>query len=520
MDALEPDDPRQVGRYRLLSRLGAGGMGRVFLGQSPGGRLVAVKLIRAELADDPGFRLRFAQEVAAARRVSGIFTAPVVDADPDGPQPWLVTAFVDGPSLADAVTARGAMPVSSVLTLAAGLAEGLSAVHAAGVVHRDLKPSNVLLASDGPHIIDFGISRAADSAWLTVGGGIMGSPGFMSPEQAEGGPVGPAADIFSLGGLLAFAATGEPPFGAGPASALLYRVVYGTAATSHVPAQLRNLVERCLDKDPARRPTADQLAEELGYAQPADGWQSWPAALATRSRELAVTELDHRSGLEREESWSGAVPWPGLQLAFAEPADPEPRRAPPAESLPARRRTSGAHSRPVAAPAGARPRRRAPAAVAGVGLAAGLAVASAVAILVAVESRGNQAAAPSGSSRGGEQFRSAASHLAADTAAGSPAPSASADPAAAVESYFAAVDDHHWRQAWNRGGRHLSSSYPDMVAFDVATSIDAIRSIRIVGDHAIVRLRARSADGATQLYEIDFTVRDGVIVHGSQRLIS
>src|SRR5580692_12445965 len=197
MDALQPDDPRQVGRYRLLRRLGTGGMGRVFLGHSPGGRLVAVKLIRAELADDPGFRLRFAQEVAAARRVGGIFTAPVVDADPDGPQPWLVTAYVDGPSLAEAVVAQGPMPVDSVLILAAGLAEGLGAVHAAGVVHRDLKPSNVLLAADGPRVIDFGISRAVDATHLTRTGMIIGSPAFMSPEQVEGSAVGPTSDVFS-----------------------------------------------------------------------------------------------------------------------------------------------------------------------------------------------------------------------------------------------------------------------------------------------------------------------------------
>jgi serine/threonine protein kinase len=240
VDALQPGDPLAVGKYRLLNRLGAGGMGRVYLGTSPGGRLVAVKLIRPELADDPDFRRRFAQEVHAARRVGGIFTAPVVDADPDGPQPWLVTAYVDGPSLAEAVVAQGPMPVDSVLILAAGLAEGLGAVHAAGVVHRDLKPSNVLLAGDGPHIIDFGISRAIDAAALTNASGVVGSPGFMSPEQAEGHPVGPAADIFSLGGVLAFAATGEPPFGAGSASALLYRVVYGTAATGSVPAELRS----------------------------------------------------------------------------------------------------------------------------------------------------------------------------------------------------------------------------------------------------------------------------------------
>ena len=193
-----------MSQYRLLRRLGTGGMGRVYLGQSPSGQLVAVKLIRPELADDPGFRQRFAQEVSTARRVSGAFTAPVVDADPDGARPWLVTAYVEGPSLADAVEERGAMPLDSLLVLAAGLAEGLGAVHRAGIIHRDLKPSNVLLAQDGPRIIDFGISRAADSAGLTNGGGVVGSPGFMSPEQAEGGTVGPATDIFSLGGVLAY----------------------------------------------------------------------------------------------------------------------------------------------------------------------------------------------------------------------------------------------------------------------------------------------------------------------------
>ena len=299
MDALQPGDPQWVGRYRLVKRLGTGGMGRVFLGQSPGGRLVAVKLIRPELADDPGFRRRFAQEVSAARRVSGLFTAPVVDADPDGPQPWLVTAYVAGPSLSDAVEARGPMPVASVLTLAAGLAEGLGAVHAAGVVHRDLKPSNVLLASDGPRIIDFGISRATDSAWLTnVGGVVVGSPGFMSPEQAEGGIVGPPTDIFSLGGVLAYAATGLSPFGEGSASALLYRVVYGTAAIGHVPAPLRRLVERCLAKDPGGRPTAEELLAELGYAEPSEDWLSWPPAERRPECEMAATQLEQRAGWE------------------------------------------------------------------------------------------------------------------------------------------------------------------------------------------------------------------------------
>ncbi len=327
-----------MSQYRLLRRLGTGGMGRVYLGQSPSGQLVAVKLIRPELADDPGFRQRFAQEVSTARRVSGAFTAPVVDADPDGARPWLVTAYVEGPSLADAVEERGAMPLDSLLVLAAGLAEGLGAVHRAGIIHRDLKPSNVLLAQDGPRIIDFGISRAADSAWLTNGGGVVGSPGFMSPEQAEGGTAGPATDIFSLGGVLAYAATGRAPFGAGSASALLYRVVYGTAATAQVPPRLRGLVDSCLAKDPIDRPSTDLLLAELGpavratpasstadsIATPSASWRSWQAPVAASRSGTAPTELD--SSAFRQ---AATVPQPDVAARPAEAAPPgaERRRA-------------------------------------------------------------------------------------------------------------------------------------------------------------------------------------------------
>jgi len=187
---LQPGDPQTIGPYRLVGQLGGGGMGRVYLGVSAGGRPVAVKVIRAELAADPEFRMRFGREVAAARRVSGVFTAPVVDSDVDGPSAWLATAYVPGPSLSEAVASHGPLPAGSLLTLAAGLAESLSAIHAAGVVHRDLKPSNVLLAADGPRVIDFGISRAAESTALTQVGLVIGSPGFMSPEQAEGYGVG------------------------------------------------------------------------------------------------------------------------------------------------------------------------------------------------------------------------------------------------------------------------------------------------------------------------------------------
>jgi serine/threonine protein kinase len=265
-----------MGPYVLLGRLGAGGMGQVFLGRSPGGRLVAVKVIRAELAADPGFRVRFAREVAAARKVGGVFTAPVMDADPDALLPWLVTGFVDGPSLAQAVAGQGALPVASVLALAAGLAEGLGAVHAAGMVHRDLKPSNVLLAHDGPRVIDFGIAQAANATQMTGTGMAIGSPGFMSPEQAEGDPVGPASDVFSLGAVLVFAAAGKAPFGDGTAAAQLYRVVHGTPRLDGLPGPVRPLAERCLAKDPAQRPTAGQFLAELTTAHPAaanlTGW--------------------------------------------------------------------------------------------------------------------------------------------------------------------------------------------------------------------------------------------------------
>ncbi len=273
---LQAGDPQQVGPYRLVGRLGAGGMGQVFLARSAGGRLVAVKVIRAELADEPGFRARFAQEVAAARRVSGLFTAVVVDADVSGEVPWLATGYVAGPSLSDAVDTHGPLPAYSVLTLAAGLAEGLQAIHAAGVVHRDLKPTNVLLADDGPRVIDFGISRAAEASVLTQAGTVMGSPGFMSPEQAEGRQVGPASDVFSLGTVLAFAATGEGLFGSGSPPTLMYRVVHQPADTSRLPVEIRSLIEHCVAKDPQQRPTTADLLAELGSAEPAEDWLPGP----------------------------------------------------------------------------------------------------------------------------------------------------------------------------------------------------------------------------------------------------
>ncbi|MFI1421064.1 LamG-like jellyroll fold domain-containing protein [Streptomyces sp. NPDC020731] len=265
MSALEPDDPHSVGAYRLLSRLGAGGMGQVFLGRSPGGRLVAVKVVHAELVRRPEFRDRFRREVEAARKVSGAFTAPVVDADPDAPLPWLVTSYIAGPSLEQAVVERGPFEAGAVLALAAGLAEALVSIHAANLVHRDLKPSNVLLAEDGPRVIDFGIVRSVEADSITGTGLVAGSPGFMSPEQVNGDTVAPASDVFCLGAVLAFAATGANPFGDGPTPALLYRVVHNTPDISAVtdPA-LHALIGDCLSKDPAGRPTPQEILARVG----------------------------------------------------------------------------------------------------------------------------------------------------------------------------------------------------------------------------------------------------------------
>jgi outer membrane protein assembly factor BamB len=265
MESLTAADPRTVGEFRLRARLGAGGMGRVFLATSLGGRIVAVKVIHTELASDQEFVRRFRAEVDAAKRVSGMYTAPVVAAGVDDRPPWLATAFVPGPALDRVVARHGPLPVPALWRLASGLAEALRAIHSAGLIHRDLKPANVLLASDGPRVIDFGISRAASDSntRLTATGSIIGTPSFMSPEQVEGRDTGPASDVFSLGSVLAFAASGTSPFSGGPnvsSASVLYRVVHGEPDLAKVPGDIRGLVEGCLAKDPALRPGLGQVA--------------------------------------------------------------------------------------------------------------------------------------------------------------------------------------------------------------------------------------------------------------------
>ncbi|TXL91810.1 serine/threonine-protein kinase [Streptomyces sp. IB2014 016-6] len=258
---LQAGDPSVVAGYRLAARLGAGGMGRVYLAHTQGGRPVAIKVVRPELADDPDFRRRFGREIRAAQRVRGAYTAELIDADADAVPPWLATLYVPGPSLAEAVARRGPLSVTAVLWLMAGMAEALQAIHAEGIVHRDLKPSNVLLAADGPRVIDFGIALAADATSYTATGHTVGTPAYMAPEQASGEEVTAATDVFALAQTAAFAALGRPLYGDGAGVYVLYRIVHSGPDLSLLPEPLRPLFARCLAADPAERATPAEVVQ-------------------------------------------------------------------------------------------------------------------------------------------------------------------------------------------------------------------------------------------------------------------
>ena len=265
LEPLRRWDPERIGPYVLLGHLGAGAMGRVYLGRSTAGRLVAVKTIKIELADEAGFRARFAHEVAAARRVSGVFTAAVVAADPEADMPWLATAYVPAPSLSQLVAECGPLPVPAARWLAAGCAEALESIHGAGLVHRDLKPSNVLVSPDGPRVIDFGVARAAERIQLTVTRGAVGTPAYMAPEQArDTRQASTASDMFSLGATLAFAATGHAPYQGETVMDVLVKLATEPPDLSGLPAELDGIVTACLARSPRQRPTSAALLDQLG----------------------------------------------------------------------------------------------------------------------------------------------------------------------------------------------------------------------------------------------------------------
>ncbi|MFD4370741.1 serine/threonine-protein kinase [Streptomyces sp. NPDC058486] len=301
-------------------RLGEGGMGRVYLGRSPGGRTVAVKLVHAGLLGLPGFRERFAREVRASRAVSGTGTVPVVAADPDAAVPWLASAYVPGPSLAEAVHRHGPLPEASLWRLLSGLAEALEVVHAGGIIHRDLKPSNVLLSLDRPLLIDFGIARAADGAALTGTGLVVGSPGYMSPEQAEGREVSAAGDVFSLGAVLVHAATGRGAFGSGTAPDLLYRIVHHDPDLSGLPDAFAVVVRECLAKSPEHRPSPAALRARAEAARPSGGADWLPAPVAS----AIARKAEHLLNLDGEEAAPGAGRAPIPPTAVTTTMGPRP----------------------------------------------------------------------------------------------------------------------------------------------------------------------------------------------------
>ncbi|MGW6424287.1 serine/threonine-protein kinase [Nocardia sp. NPDC055053] len=283
MKPLGPQDPEQLGRHRLLAVIGRGGMGQVLLGQSPDGRLVAVKQIHRQFTGSPEFRARFRREVLASQQVTGAYTAGVVDHDAESETPWLASEYIAGPSLQDMVGEFGRLTVSGLKLLATGLAMALLEIHRTGLVHRDLKPSNVLLTIDGPRVIDFGIARALeDDVTLTATGAVIGSPAYMSPEQAECRELTTASDVFAVGAILAMAATGASPFDAASTPQVLYNVLYTTPDTTGIPDPIRALVTACLSKDPAARPTPEQL---LDAASAINAEPVWPVRIRRRIAE-------------------------------------------------------------------------------------------------------------------------------------------------------------------------------------------------------------------------------------------
>lgn len=356
MMRLRREDPRVVGSFRLHRRLGAGGMGVVYLGADKRGQRVALKVIRPELAEDQEFRSRFAREVSAARRIRGGCTARLVAADLEADRPWFATQYVPGPSLHDKVVRDGTLSAAETASIGAALAEGLVAVHEAGVVHRDLKPSNILLSPKGPRIIDFGIAWSTGASTLTHVGTAVGSPGFLAPEQVRGAAVTPATDVFAFGATLAYAATGDSPFGQGSSEVMLYRVVHEEPDLTGVPDSLAPLVQACLAKDPEQRPSTVQLSERLAEIAArearglgaAPGWRDIvPRVSGPRPERPTGPRAQAYAEQQTEQRTAPGTPVPP-RTTPASPRTPAAPRTPtrtPVPRTPAGRRPMGADRR-------------------------------------------------------------------------------------------------------------------------------------------------------------------------------
>ncbi|HET7018736.1 MAG TPA: protein kinase [Streptosporangiaceae bacterium] len=548
VDELRASDPVQLGKYRLIGRLGDGGMGEVYLARSPGGRKVAVKVIKTELAQDADFRARFSREVEAAKRVGGIFTAPVVDADPGCERPWLATAYVEGKSLAETVRDQGPLDLESVLRLAAGLTEGLAAIHTAGVIHRDLKPSNVLLAADGPRIIDFGISRPMDADELTSTGNILGSPGFMSPEQAEGLPIGPPTDIFSLGAVLTFAATGNGPFGSARDTVLLYRVIYTAPSLGKVPELIRPLIERCLAMDPAARPTPEQIMADLDGQTPAVRYpDDSPDTVLPPLAQSGTGHPQSSPVTVQAKRPDAAAPPTGRQPAtnprvFGGPVmidsqgypvhinQPEPAQTPehPAPGQPGPGQPAAMPAAyPVAAAPGPPPpplpllvpaspppaRRKGRGWLAYSAVAAVLIVAAAVVVGVHIAGQGSalpervpsttsSASSPAGHSPAGH---SPAGHSPGEHSA------TGQRPAAVVRAYYKALNNGNFAKAWALGGKNLGQNFATFVAGFAQDANIGIMSLTTAGNTVTAKTQAFEFDGETKVLNLTYTVVNGVI---------
>ncbi|MFD5175818.1 protein kinase [Nocardia sp. NPDC058379] len=452
IEPLAAGEPTMIGRYRIRGVLGAGGMGRVLLATGPDGRFVAIKQIHAHLLDDREFRARFEREVAISARVSGAFTAAVVDFDTSGETPWLASVFIAGVPLDRAVRELGPLPVPALRTLASGLASALHSIHATGLVHRDLKPANVILAADGPRVIDFGIAHAVGSGALTEVGAVVGSPAYMSPEQAMSEPVTLASDVFSLGSLLCMAATGQSPFAATSAPYTLFNIVHSEPQLDQVPAPLRELIAGCLRKDPQTRPTPAQILDYLGVlpVQP----HPWPAPIHTeiadQIRNLVALTSDPEA----------------TQIIPADLAIPQAPTAPP-PTAPARKRRTA--------------------------LRVGLAVAVAVVLaagLTAVVLRGGEAtpptATPTATLPSIDQLRGV------DTCAWLPKALGTTLPSAAAAKASTDVSSWRWQatSSWGCDG----TSGAARVAVEIGAAIDGFEpNERVVNGYAVAR---RGADCA------------------------